>query len=178
MNAAYLSVIARGVAGTIARFWLAAEVAAFTEPMSRWGTSLIPIASSFVIGLVATGPNGPLRAPFDTLTFLMVGICGGFATFSSFSLQTLHLVRSDEHLRASADILLSVVLCLVFFWRHPMTGGPSGSRVLWALRGHVDHRFACTVQFRPCRRSSISPVRERGECLYARYQRRSDGGCR
>jgi CrcB protein len=176
MNGAYLWLIAGRAAGTIARFWLAAAVAAFTGPTFPWGTSPFTIASSFVIGLVA-GPNGPLRAPFDILTFLMVGIYGGFATFSSFSLQTLHLVRSDDHLSANAYVLLWVILCLFFVWCHAMTCGPPGSRALWALIGRVDHRFACNVQFQPCRGSSISQVREHGERFCARYQRRRDGGC-
>jgi CrcB protein len=46
----------------------------------------------------------------------MIGICGGYTTFSSFSLQTLNLANEGEWLRAGANILLSVVLCLAGVW--------------------------------------------------------------
>ena len=48
--------------------------------------------------------------------FVMVGICGGFTTFSSFSLQTLVLARDGDWLRATANIVASVLLCLVSVW--------------------------------------------------------------
>ena len=49
-------------------------------------------------------------------TFFMVGICGGYTTFSSFSLQTLNLALDGEWLYAGANMVLSVGLCLTAAW--------------------------------------------------------------
>jgi CrcB protein len=46
----------------------------------------------------------------------MIGLCGGFTTFSSFSLQTLNLIRDREWLYAGGNVLLSVALCLIATW--------------------------------------------------------------
>ena len=72
----------------------------------------------FVIGFFATltGPDGRLLVPGDFRQFVMIGVCGGYTTFSSFSLQTLSLAQDGEYVRASANIVLSVVLCLAAVW--------------------------------------------------------------
>jgi CrcB protein len=78
------------------------------------GTVLINVIGSFVIGYFGTLTlhSGRYPASDNVRLFVMVGICGGFTTFSSFSLQTLDLIRSDAWGRALANIALSVVLCL------------------------------------------------------------------
>jgi CrcB protein len=118
MSTNYLWVLLGGAIGSTARFWLATAVAARTGPTFPWGTLLINVIGSFVIGLFAslTSAGGILNAQPDIQTFVMVGICGGFTTFSSFSLQTLDLVRSGAPLRASAYVLFSVMLGLLFVW--------------------------------------------------------------
>jgi CrcB protein len=80
----------------------------------------INIVGSFVIGLVGalTSPEGRLDSPTRQFAtqFLMVGVCGGYTTFSSFSLQTLKLIQDREWLYAGGNITLSVVLCLIAVW--------------------------------------------------------------
>jgi fluoride exporter len=78
------------------------------------GTVLINVIGSFVIGYFGTLTlhSGRYPASDNVRLFVMVGICGGFTTFSSFSLQTFDLIRSDAWGRALANIVLSVVLCL------------------------------------------------------------------
>jgi fluoride exporter len=113
-----LAVAAGGALGSIARFWLAAVVTALTGPRFPWGTLLINVLGSFVIGLVAALTLTPERVGMhpDLRVFLMVGVCGGFTTFSAFSLQTLELLQAGDALPAAGYILGSVAFCLAAVW--------------------------------------------------------------
>ena len=102
-----------GALGSVARYWLAL----WALPLSRslpWGTIGINVAGSFLIGFVGTLTleGGRHPAPEWLRVFVMVGVCGGFTTFSSFSLQTFDLVRAGAYGRAMVNIGLSVLLCL------------------------------------------------------------------
>jgi CrcB protein len=79
-----------------------------------FGTVFINIVGSFVIGFFGTLTlHGDRYAVSDNVRlFVMVGICGGFTTFSSFSLQTFDLARSGAWGRALVNVVGSVVLCL------------------------------------------------------------------
>src|SRR5579871_417495 len=100
--------------GGVARYWLSGLVTDRISDPFPWGTLLVNISGSFVIGLFATLsiPSGKLSVSDPWRFFVMVGLCGGYTTFSSFSLQTLALAQSGEWLRAGANVLLSVALCL------------------------------------------------------------------
>lgn len=102
-----------GALGSVARYW----IALWALPISRslpWGTILINIAGSFLIGFFGTLTleSGRHPLPETARLFIMIGFCGGFTTFSSFSLQTLDLLRADAWGRALANVALSVALCL------------------------------------------------------------------
>jgi CrcB protein len=79
-----------------------------------WSTIVINVIGSFIIGFFGTLTlsGGRYAVPENARLFVMVGLCGGFTTFSSFSLQTLDLLRSGHCARAAANVLLSVLLCL------------------------------------------------------------------
>ena len=103
-----------GALGSMARAAVAEAVARLTGPAFPWGTILINITGSFLIGLVAGLTVAHGRAPglAAARTFLMVGFCGGYTTFSSFSLQTLDLLRDGRGAQAAGNVVLSVLLCL------------------------------------------------------------------
>jgi fluoride exporter len=79
-----------------------------------WSTFLINIAGSFVIGYFGTLTVAGSRAemPETFRIFVMVGLCGGFTTFSSFSLQTFDLLREGEWAKAMVNVTFSVLLCI------------------------------------------------------------------
>lgn len=114
----YLWVAIGSAFGGCLRYWLTKAIdTAFSEGFPI-GTLVINILGSFVIGFFATftGTDGRVLVPSDMRVFVMVGICGGFTTFSAFSLQTLNLARDGDFFRAGLNIVLSVVLCLLFVW--------------------------------------------------------------
>jgi CrcB protein len=114
----WLAVAAGGALGSLARFWIAAVITMLTGPRFPWGTLLINVFGSFIIGLVAGLTAMPSRVGMhpDLRVFLMVGICGGFTTFSAFSLQSLELLQAGEMVPAVGYMVGSVVLCLVGVW--------------------------------------------------------------
>lgn len=115
---AWIAVAGGGAIGSVARFWLTAVMAALTGPRFPWGTLLINVLGSFVIGLVAGFTLTPDRMAIhpDIRIFLMTGVCGGFTTFSAFSLQTLELIQTGDSIPALLYVAGSVLLCVVAVW--------------------------------------------------------------
>lgn len=113
----FLVALGSAVGGT-ARYWLSGLVANWIGQAFPWGTLVVNVTGSFVIGLVATltAPDGRIFIPGDWRQFVLAGVCGGYTTFSSFSLQTLALAQDGEWLWAGANIVLSVVACLAAVW--------------------------------------------------------------
>jgi CrcB protein len=112
---AWVAVAVGGAIGSVGRFWLATVMTALTGPRFPWGTLLINVLGSFVIGLVAGITLTPGRVGMhpDVRIFLMTGVCGGFTTFSAFSLQTLELMQSGDVVPALGYAVGSVVLCVL-----------------------------------------------------------------
>jgi fluoride exporter len=109
----YLWVMIGSALGGVLRY----AISKLTMPISGgvpFGTIIINILGSFVIGYFGTLTlhNGRYPVSENMRIFVMVGLCGGFTTFSSFSLQTFDLARSGSWGKALANIVLSVVLCL------------------------------------------------------------------
>lgn len=112
---AYLWIAIGSALGGMARYWCSGFVAARVGETFPWGTIAVNVIGSFVIGFFATisGPDGRLIVPSAARQFVMIGFCGGYTTFSSFSLQTLTLLRDGQWLAAAGNVLLSVALCLL-----------------------------------------------------------------
>jgi fluoride exporter len=107
-----------GALGSIARYWVSEVAAVMVGETFPWGTIFINITGSFVIGFAATsmGPDGRMSVGTTARQFVMVGICGGYTTFSTFSLQTFNLVNNGAWIAAASNIVLSVALCLIAVW--------------------------------------------------------------
>jgi CrcB protein len=103
-----------GAIGTFGRYGLSLVALPISHSLP-WGTIIINVLGSFVIGFFGTLTlaSGKFPVSENIRLFVMVGLCGGFTTFSAFSLQTLDLIRGGSLVRASANIFLSVVLCIV-----------------------------------------------------------------
>ena len=114
----YFWVAVGGALGSVARFWASGAIAHRFGEAFPWGTFVINVTGSAIIGLFAalTGPEGRWLAAPSVRQFVIVGVLGGYTTFSAFSLQTLNLARDGEWLHAGLNILGSVALCLVAVW--------------------------------------------------------------
>jgi CrcB protein len=114
----YILVMLGGALGTGARFWMSGFVAERAGEFFPLGTLVVNVTGSFVIGFFAafTGPMGVALVSPRFRQFLMIGVCGGYTTFSSFSLQTLDLLRDGDWLKASLNTLLSFACCLAAVW--------------------------------------------------------------
>jgi fluoride exporter len=115
----YIWIAIGSALGGMARHWCTALGTAWLGAAFPWGTLFINILGSFVIGLffALTGPEGRFPGvPLDARLFVMTGICGGYTTFSAFSLQTLSLFQDGAWMRGGAYIAASVALCLIGVW--------------------------------------------------------------
>lgn len=135
--------------GGMARYGMGLAAARLWGESFPWGTLLINVLGSLVIGWFGAASTGggalPDSAPLRLL--VMVGVCGGFTTFSSFSLQTMLLVRQGQASAALANIVLSVGLCLGAVTLGSWAGRPAAResgviehRVLALLATHAEAR--------------------------------------
>jgi CrcB protein len=132
---AYLWVAIGGALGSMARYGIGGLVSEKFGQAFPWGTLLINITGSFLIGILGalTAPEGKMTPQSRALTIqlLITGVCGGYTTFSSFSLQTLNLLRDREWFYAAGNVLLSVILCMIAVWLGYLAGS-----MLNALKGN------------------------------------------
>jgi CrcB protein len=114
----YIFVMLGGALGTGARFWASGFVAQRVGELFPFGTLVVNVTGSFLVGFFAalTDPEGPFSIPPTFRQFFMIGVCGGYTTFSSFSLQTLDLVRDGDWLKAGLNALFSFSCCIVAVW--------------------------------------------------------------
>ena len=114
----YILIALGSAAGGITRYWASGVVANRMGQSFPWDTLFVNVTGSFVIGFLATmtAPEGRwLIGPYAR-NLLMIGFCGGYTTFSAFSLQTVNLLQDKEWLYACGNAVLSVMLCLMSVW--------------------------------------------------------------
>jgi CrcB protein len=127
---AYLWVAIGGALGSVARFWMSGAVASRVGETFPWGTILVNVTGSLAIGFLAAlvVPEGRWSMALGARQFMMMGVCGGFTTFSTFSLETLKLMQDREWLHAGGNVVLSVFLCLLGVWLGNLLGATLNSR--------------------------------------------------
>lgn len=130
----YLSLlVAIGSAiGGVARYGLSTLIAAAFGDAFPWGTLIVNVSGCLVIGLFAalTAPDGRLFVPGHWRQFFMTGVCGGYTTFSSFSLQMLELAEKGQWWAAGANLFGSVAFCMVGVWSGFFLAGQINRRAL------------------------------------------------
>jgi CrcB protein len=114
----YLWVMLGSALGGVGRYWLTGLVARLMGETFPWGTLVVNVLGSGVIGLAdaLAGAGGGSLAGLPARDFVMAGLCGGFTTFSAFSLQMLNLLRDGRTASAWTYAAASVVICLVSVW--------------------------------------------------------------
>ncbi|RME95607.1 MAG: chromosome condensation protein CrcB [Alphaproteobacteria bacterium] len=114
----YLHVALGAAIGGMARALVSIAALAAMGPGFPWGTLVANVVGSFVIGFYAilTDPGGRLMVRAATRQFVMTGVCGGFTTFSVFSLETFRLLAGQDYGLAALNIGVSIVAWLAAVW--------------------------------------------------------------
>jgi len=129
--ARFLSVCLGGFLGTGARYGLNGWVAHRFGESFPWGTLSVNVAGSFAAGVLfyLCGPDSPVIVSATTRQVLLAGLLGGFTTFSSFSIQTLSLVKDHQSAAVAANVIGSVALGLL-----AAAAGDALARAIWLPR--------------------------------------------
>lgn len=114
----YISVALGSIVGGVARYLASVLFMSQFGGGFPWGTLFVNVTGSFIIGFYAalTGPDGRLLVSPRQRQFVMVGICGGYTTFSAFSLETFRLVQSGDVRTATVYIFVSVITWITSVW--------------------------------------------------------------
>lgn len=110
-----------GALGCLTRYWLAGWVYALIGRGFPWGTLVVNVAGAFCIGLIMElSIRSTLVSP-ALRTGLAIGFLGGLTTFSTFSYETFRLLEDGDLLKAAANVIASVLICLILTWIGIMT---------------------------------------------------------
>ena len=114
----YLWITLGSALGGSGRYWLSGVIARSFGETFPWGTLIVNVTGALVVGAFAAlaGPDGRWLLGSTARQFVIIGVCGGYTTFSSFSLQTINLIHEGEWMYAGWNIVLSVILCLIAVW--------------------------------------------------------------
>ena len=118
MNIAYLWVALGGALGSVSRYWLSGVVSDHYRGTFPLGTLVINVTGSFLIGFLAalTETESRTFASPGFRQLFIIGVCGGYTTFSSFSLETLRRIQDGDWLYAGTNVVFSVVFCMIAVW--------------------------------------------------------------
>lgn len=105
-----------GALGCVTRYYVSGWVYELLGRSFPYGTFVVNILGAFLLGLVMELGMRSTMLPVTLRTGLAIGFLGGFTTFSTFSYETFRLLEEGDFLVATANVLASVVVCLVFTW--------------------------------------------------------------
>lgn len=117
-----LAIAGGGAAGAVARYWVSGRVYQWLGTDFPWGTLVVNVAGSFLIGLLATVLLERLPLDVEWRALLIIGFLGAFTTFSTFSWETLALIEQAQYAKAVGNALVSVVACLAATWLGVVAG--------------------------------------------------------
>lgn len=121
-----LLVAAGGAAGSVARYLLDGAVYSLLPPTFPYGTFVVNMTGCLLFGLLIGVAEDRLAVGTAARTFILIGILGGFTTFSSFTFETVQLLRDGQWLRGSINIVGQVAGGLVMLW-----AGITIPRMVW-----------------------------------------------
>lgn len=90
-----------GLAGTFARFGLQGYVQQLSGPSFPWGTFAVNVSGSLVVGFLARFGSGSAALSPEVRTGLLIGFCGAYTTFSTYSYETVRLLQDGAYARAT-----------------------------------------------------------------------------
>ena len=105
-----------GATGSVLRYWMSSGVHLFLDRDFPYGTLFVNILGSFIIGSLYVLLYERLDVSPEWRALLIIGVLGGFTTFSSFSIETMNLIEAGEQLKAGISIMLSISLCISACW--------------------------------------------------------------
>ena len=111
-----LAIAAGGAVGAVLRYWVSSGLHALWGRGFPYGTLAVNVLGSFAIGFLFVLFLERMTLSGEWRAGILVGVLGAFTTFSTFSIETLNLLEEGAHLKASLNVVLSVVLCLAGAW--------------------------------------------------------------
>jgi len=111
-----LAIAAGGAIGALLRFWVSGGVHSILGRSFPYGTLSVNVFGSLLIGILYVVFNERIEVSPHWRALLLVGVLGAFTTFSTFSMETLELLEKGDIVRAIANVLLNVILCIGAAW--------------------------------------------------------------